>query len=179
MGAPNVYSQYIMKRGESKREKKPSVSWKSPEFNFREKGINWHLWAILIGLALIGVSVWQKNFLFVAFVIIAWFVVIYWANKKPEIWKFELDENGIKMILPKGDFEKFHSYSEMSGFDIHEGGKDFKNLVFKMEAKLSPYLKVVFPGEKEKEIEEFLLKFLPREEYEASASDSFLELIGF
>jgi hypothetical protein len=168
-----------MKKGESKSAEKKFVSWKAPEFRFREKGINWHLWAIFIGLALIGVSVWQKNFLFAAFVVIAWFVVVYWANKKPVVWEFKLNENGISIKLSGDDFEKFRSYSEISGFDIHEGGKDFKELVFKLDAKLSPYLKAVFPSAKEKEIEEFLLKFLPKEEYERSASDSFSELIGF
>ena len=179
MGARNVYSQYIMKKAESKSEKKDSVFWKAPEFRHRERGAVWHLWAVFIGLALMVVSLWQKNFLFSAFIAIAWFVVIFWSNKKPAIWEFKIDEDGVYVILPGKDFKKFYSYKEMIGFDIHPSEEKSRELVFRMDARLSPYLKIIFPADKEKEIEAFLADFLPREEYEKSASDSFLDLIGF
>jgi len=168
-----------MKNTESKSNKGELLSWEAPEFEYREKEISWYLVTASIGVVLILLALWQKNFLFAAFVLIAWFVIVYWANKKPIIWRFKLDEKGISIILPGEDFDKFHPYDEFEGFDVHEGEGEKKELLIKPKSKLSSYLKILFPVSKEKNIVDFLSKFLSHEEYEKSASDSFLKLIKF
>ncbi len=169
-----------MKKGESKSvETKKSFFWEAPEFEYRKKDVSWYLVMTVVGIIFIILAVWQKNFLFAVFILIAWFVIVYWASKKPTIWNFKLDEKGVHIILPGEDFGKFYLYNQIEGFDIHEAEEKNKELFFKLKTKFSPYLKILFPAAKETEIVGFLSGFLPREEYEKTASDSFLKLTKF
>jgi len=152
------------------------IEWQAPEFEYREKGVSWYWIGLIIAICLLAFSVWQKNFLFAVFTVIAYLVIVYSAGQKPTVWKFALDEKGVEIDPQKGKSiaSRFYKYEEIAGFDIWE-----KELVLKTNKKISPYLKMNFPAEKEKEIKEFLIKHIPEEEYDVSISDSFSKLIGF
>ena len=152
------------------------IEWQAPEFEYREKGVSWYWIGLIIAICLLAFSVWQKNFLFAVFTVIAYLVIVYSAGQKPAVWKFTINEKGVEIDPQKGKSiaSRFYKYEEIAGFDIWE-----KELVLKTNKKISPYLKMNFPAEKEKEIKKFLIKHIPEEEYDVSISDSFSKLIGF
>lgn len=164
-----------------KEEKKiPAFVWQAPEFEYRPKDVSWYWLSLIVGIILIALAVWQKNFLFMIFVIIAWLVITVMANRFPAVWEFKIDEKGINIALPKEKSNgKFYPYAEIEGFDIHFGGEDYKELILKTKSKLSPYLKINIHVADEEKIKDFLLKILPQEEYNQSLVDSFLKLIRF
>src|SRR3990167_8463140 len=57
------------------------LSWEAPEFEFREKTVSWY-WVTIIGAVLIlALAVWQRNFLFGVFILMAE-ALIFEFNKK-------------------------------------------------------------------------------------------------
>jgi hypothetical protein len=180
-----------MKKAKSKiikteKEEKPEISWQASEFEYYQKDVSWYWLSLIFAIILIALSVWQKNFLFVVFIVLAWLVIVSSSRRPPTVWSFKIDEKGIQINLPNSDpfSNKVYPYEEIDGFDIHEGqntegdGK-YKELVFKVRKRLSPYLKINFPAEQEEKIKNFLQKYIPKEEYASSLADSFSKLIRF
>ena len=158
------------------------IEWQAPEFEHRQKDVSWYWLSLMVSIILLGLSVWQKNFLFAVFIIIAWFVIIYSTSRIPTIWNFKLSEKGIEINLLKDDnsSNKFYPINEIEGFDIHrEGGQEYKELILKIKKRFSPYLKINFPLADETQIKDFLNKYISKEEYSESLADSFSKLIGF
>jgi len=186
-----------------------SIEWQAPEFEHRQKNVSWYWLSLLVSIILLALSVWQKNFLFAVFIIIAWFVIIYSTSRLPTIWNFKLSEKGIEINLPESDASsnKFYPINEIEGFDIHstaqtntdftqtntdtkkslyqsvsspsESMLEYKELILKIKKRFSPYLKINFPATDQEKITEFLQKYISKQEYSESLADSFSKLIGF
>jgi len=162
-------------------KKENFVSWQAPEFEYHQKDISWYWLSLIIAIILLALSVWQKNFLFAVFVIIAWLVIVYSSRRLPTIWNFKVSEKGIEIGLPNSDPSsiKFYPYTEIDGFDIHPADEKYQELILKLKTKFSPYLKINFPAGDEEKIKNFLQKYIPKEEYDSSLADSFSKLIRF
>ncbi len=171
--------------GQEKNKKQiEPIVWQAPEFEYVFKDVSWYWISLIVAAILLILALWQKNFLFAVFVVIAEAVVFSFANRFPAIWKFKIDGNGVSINFPDDEIgekngEKFYSFNEINGFDIHPVDKEYKELVFKFESKFSSYLKINIFADDEPKISELLLKFLPREEIKISMSDILLKLIKF
>ncbi len=167
------------------------ISWQAPEFEYRVKGVFWYWLSLIIAIILLALSIWQKNFLFAVFIVIAWLVIVYSASRTPTIWNFKISEKGIEINLPNNDWtsSKFYLFSEIEGFDIHssptppdqypETQPEYRELILKVKKRFSPYLKINFPLANEEKIKNFLQKYINKEEYSESLADSFSKLIRF
>ncbi len=171
----------IVKTRDSVPEGKPSIFWQAPEFEYIQKGASWYWLSLIIGIVVFALAIWQKNFLFAIFVVVAWLVIIYLTNRFPTVWKFEINERGIAISLPNDDSAsvKFYPYGEIEGFNIHSIGDEYKELILKLKSRFSPYLKINFYVKDEEKIKNFLLKHISEEEYRESLADSFSKLIRF
>lgn len=156
---------------------KNELTWEAPEFGYIEKEPFWFVSAGLLATVFFIFAVWQKNLLFAIFIIIATIVVFVWAKKKPETLLFKLNENGLRMggrnFYPWGDLEYFALLKS------HEEHDHLAELVVKREEKINPFLKIHIPPERIREIHEFLLQYLPEEEYEESFADAIGRIVGF
>jgi hypothetical protein len=159
---------------------KSAISWQAPEFESHPKDVSWYWLSLITTIIILALAVWQKNFLFALFIVIAWLVIIYLSRRSPTVWQFRIDEKGIEISLPKSrEARKFYPYEEINGFDIKSGSDKYKELILKLKTKLSPYLKINIHSADEEKIKNFLLKFLLKEEYHVSLADSVSKLIGF
>ena len=166
-----------------KKQIEPFV-WRAPEFEYTVKDVSWYWLSLIIAAILLILALWQKNFLFAIFVVIAEAVVFSFANRFPAVWEFKIDGDGILIKFPDGEAgkkadEKFYSFKEIDCFDIHPVNEEYKELVLRLKSKFAPYLKINIFAEDELKISESLLKFLPREEIKISMSDVLLKLIRF
>ncbi len=151
------------------------LKWQAPEFEYREKGISWYWISIIVAALLIGVSVWQKNFLFGFFVVAAEILVLAWANQKPPVVAFTLNERGVSIGA-----HKFHAYAEMESFSVDEmTEQEWPDLYFQFRKRLRPLLRVRVPHEKMAEVQKTLVAFLPQVKHERSLLDTFEEFVGF
>lgn len=154
------------------------VAWQAPEYEYRRKDVSWYWLSLILAIILLALSLWQKNFLFAIFVVIAWLVIVNQAARFPLIWNFKIDEKGIGIADKEGN-DKFYPYTDIDFFDIHIGGNDYKELVLKFKPRLTPLLKINIHSEDEEKINGFLLKYLPRKEVAVSLIDSLSKLIRF
>ena len=89
------------------------ISWRAPEFEYHEKTAGWYWTTVVIALIILAFALWQQNFLFGVFVIIAEILLVIWANKKPEIVEFVVGEKGILV-----DEKRNYSYSEIENYSV-------------------------------------------------------------
>lgn len=151
------------------------IKWQAPEFEYRPKGVSWYWVSIIVAVIILAIAVWQKNFLFGFFVILAEVLLLTWANREPQLVNFILTEKGLSV----GD-RKFHAFADVESFstDTHEGA-DWPDLFFEFRRRLKPLLKVKIPKGRAAEIEKSLKTILQQTEHEHSLLDTIEELIGF
>jgi hypothetical protein len=150
------------------------MQWEAPEFEYREKGVSWYWISIIVAAIVISFSVWQKNFLFGFFIVIAEMLFIVWGNRKPRMVHFSLNETAIVI-----DGAKHYFLKDLESFSVDELGGEWTELIFYSRAKLRTPLKLLLP---QGHLEEFragiknILKEIP---YEPTLIDSIEKLLRF
>jgi len=100
------------------------ITWHAPEFKYRYKDISWYWLSFAVAGVLILLSLWQKNLLFIIFIIIAESMIIIWANRFPKELRFKLDKKGVYI-----DKINFYPYEELDGFHILENEDEDSDLI--------------------------------------------------
>jgi hypothetical protein len=151
------------------------VKWTAPEFEFREKTVSWYWLTIIIAIVMLGVAVWQKNFLFGFFIVVAEILVLAWANRKPRNVEFILNERGLSV-----SGQKFHEYAELQNFSASTNpDEEWPSLSFQFKRNLKTNLKIKVPKGRAAEIQKILRTILPQVEYQKSLLDALEEFLGF
>ena len=150
------------------------IIWQAPEFKYRDKDISWYWMTIIIASLLVLISLWQRNFLFAIFTIIAEIMLMFWANEFPKDLQFKIDKNGIHIGKIKS-----YSYEEISGFHIIEGEDGAGELILKTKNKIHPYIKILLANEDTQKVKDYLKPHLSEMDYEESLSDIIFRIVGF
>ncbi len=151
------------------------IQWQSPEFEYREKGVSWYWLSIILAVVVLGLAIWQKNFLFGFFIVIAEILILVWGNREPRLVNFVLSEKGLAI-----DGGEPSPYEQITSFaiDTPEEGV-FANLFISFRRKLKPSLHINIPKERLAEIQKALTPLLPQQDPEQSFLDTLEELIRF
>lgn len=148
------------------------VRWSAPEFEYHEKT---HVWFLMVWggvAAVILFAVWQKNFLFAVFAVLAGWLVARWGKERPKDVDYELSDIGLSV-----DGGVAHPWGEFSGFAIHRlhhEDEGFSEFVMQRKSRLGTFFKVLMPNSKIQEARHAANHHLPEIEYE----DSFIEHIS-
>jgi hypothetical protein len=89
------------------------ITWYAPEYEHREKDNAWYWKTIIVATILIGLAVWQRNIMFVIFLLLAEIMIIVFGNRQPELIKFDIAEKGVR-IKDKW----FHPYTHLESFSV-------------------------------------------------------------
>lgn len=151
------------------------IKWQAPEFEYRPKSVSWYWISIIVAVIVLGVAVWQKNFLFGFFIVAAEILIITWANREPRLVGFTLSESGLSI-----GGQKFYAYAEMESFSSDdESGDEWPNLFLQFHKRLKPAIKIKTPKNRLAEIKKALASVLPQVRHEHSLLDTLEEFIGF
>ncbi|MDO8536839.1 MAG: hypothetical protein Q7R94_01175 [bacterium] len=151
------------------------IKWRAPEFEYRQKTVSWYWISIIIAAIILGVAVWQKNFLFGFFVILAEILIMAWANREPPLVDFILNEQGLSL-----GGSKFYAFAEMESFSIDDYSEtEWPSLFFQFHSRLKPDLKIKLPKARMTEIQKTLQPVLAQVEHKHSMIDTLQEFIGF
>lgn len=151
-----------------------SIKWQAPEFDYRKKDVSWYWMSIIVSVLILAFAVWQKNFPFGFFIVIAEIMVLIWASTEPPIIDFELNEGGISI----GE-KKFRAHKEFANFSIdEERGGEWSHVFFQFH-NARPRLKIKIPAARIGELRQALKGILPEIKHEHSLVDAIEELIGF
>ena len=151
------------------------IAWQAPEFEYREKDVSWHWISVIVAVLLLSAAVWQKNFLFGFFIVVAEILILVWANQKPRTIEFKLDEKGLAIGK-----NKFYPYREIAAFSLNEvAGDEWTDLAFRFQRSFRPPLKIQAPSQRLSEIEKALAPVVPRIDFEESFLETLERLLGF
>lgn len=150
------------------------ISWSAPESHFFEKSNRWYIGSAIIAGLIIVFSLWQENFLFVAFTVIAEILVLFWGGQKPRTIQYRLTPEGVVV----GD--RLFRFRNITGYALIEslGGPHYYELVFRQKQIASFYIKALVPNEQAPAIGDFLEGRLERFEYTPSVSEALMSRLG-
>jgi len=151
-----------------------TIDWEAPEFEYREKTVSWYWITIIIAACIIAFSVWERNFLFGFFVVLAEILIITWGNREPVIIPFLLTENSLEI-----GGHKIHSLKEFESWSADDIGGEWTELVFNFKTHVKIPLKVLVPDEKMEEIRRNLKTVLKEVEHQPSLIDAIEKLTKF
>lgn len=156
------------------------ITWAAPEFEYREKDVAWYWVSIIAAALIIAFSVWQKDFLFGLFIVIAEMLFIVWGNRVPAVVSFTLTDTeiaigGYKSYLMK----EFESWSVNSAGGAGAEGEEWADIAFYFRSHLHPPLAVLVPEEKLAEIRANMKTVLREIEHEPTLIDSIEKFLRF
>lgn len=154
----------------------PRIAWEAPEFEHRPKDQLWYWVSMVVALLLLGLAVWQKNFFFGIFIVIAEVLVIVWGSYEPQVIKFEVNERGLHI----GD--KSYPMRELRAFaaDI-EGVLDSEHpeIVIHFEHHFRPTLRIKVPARWLPDVRRTLRHHIPEEHFEPGFVEVLEKYLGF
>ena len=150
------------------------ITWEAPEFEHVEKSTTWYWGSMAVAIVLIAIALWQKNFLFAVFIVVAELVVFMFAGEKPKPWNFTIDERGVTI-----ENHKTYKYTDITLYDIHEFSDEYHELVLQTRSKVHHYIKIFIPVDLDEEIDDLLSEKIRRGEIEVSFLEILERLIGF
>lgn len=155
-------------------EEEGVIMWEAPEIEYVEKSTTWYWVSMAIAIVLIAIALWQKNFLFAVFVMIAELAVFMFAGEKPKMWEFTIDEVGVTI-----EGHKTYKYKDITLYDVHEFSDEYAELVLQTKSKVHHYVKIFIPVEYEEEIREVLDGKIKHGEIEVSLLETLERSLGF
>ncbi len=150
------------------------ITWQAPEFEYREKGVSWYWVSIILAAAMIAFAIWQRNFLFGAFVVIAEILLIAWGNATPATMDFTLTENDLLVGASKS-----YQIKLFQNFSANQISGEWTEIFFSFKAKIRTPMKILLPTEKMDDVRNNLRTVLREVEFEPSLLDSLEKIIGF
>ena len=119
------------------------VVWEAPEFEYRDKDVSWYWISMIIAALMIAFAVWQKDFLFGFFIVVAEILFIVWGNREPRVAAFTLTDEEIDI----GGY-KSHAMHEFESWSADETGGDWAELSLYFRAHLRTPLTVILPEDR-------------------------------
>ncbi len=156
-----------------KNKHSTTFSWEAPEYQYYHKDVGWYWLSILFASVIVLISLWQKNFLFALFVVIAEFLIISWGAQYPRTVRFEINEKGVEI-----DDKKTYLFSEIEHFAINNEG-ELSELIFHFKTKISPAVKIHFHTHDVRKIRGMLKARIPEVHHDEGVIDSLAKLIRF
>ena len=151
------------------------IDWIAPEFEYEEKDVLWFWGSIIAAVLIFAIAVWQKNFLFGLFTILAEILILVWGAHEPRQINFKLGENGLEIGK-----ERKYSFQELESFSIDKDWVDNgAELQLKIRGRLKSALKIIVPSEKISEVRSMLENRLSEKDPEHSISEILERFLRF
>jgi hypothetical protein len=150
------------------------LTWEAPEFEHVEKSTTWYWGSMIVAVILMGIALWQKNFLFAVFIMVAELAIFMLSEEKPKMWDFMIDHRGVTI-----EKHKLYKYSTIKMYDIHGFSDEYHELVLQTTSKVHHYIKMFIHVEDEERVAELLDQRIPRGEIEVTFMELIERAIGF
>ena len=149
------------------------MKWSAPEYKYYEKDVGWYWLVVIAAIIFTAISLWQRNFLFAVFVVIAAAMMIFWAKRQPDMIDFELSDNGLKIG------QKNYTKDYFESFSIREYNSEWDRLFLKTKSKISRSVAIPIPRHQIDKIKEYCLDSWEEVEHKDSLVDEISNFIKF
>ncbi len=151
------------------------ISWDAPEFEYREKDVSWYWLSIIAAAIIVAFAVWQKNFLFGLFVVIAEILLIIWGNRLPRTVSFSMTESGLTIGA-----EKKYAFKEFEKMSVNEDTiEGWVELIFVLRERFKAPLIILFPEDRLPDLRLHSKTILKEVPHDPSLIDSIEKLSRF
>ncbi len=150
------------------------MEWEAPEFEFREKGVSWYWISIIFAAFFIAFAVWQKDFLFGFFVVVAEILVIIWGDREPRMLPFYLSDDHLRI----GE-RKIHLIREFKGWSTDRNTEEWADIHFYFDSHWRAPLRMIVPHGRVEEVRKNLSPVLRELKHDMSLIDAIEKIIGF
>lgn len=149
-----------------------TIEWRAPEYNHKNRGIDF-LWTIgLIALASCIIAVWLGNYIFGIFILLSGACLIFFTAREPEEITFSISNNGVTMG------RDVHAWKIVKSFNIKDGNP-YDKLIIETTKKFLPLYTIPLPQSLSQEVKTSLIQIIPNTEIDESPSMLFMEKLGF
>lgn len=149
------------------------ISWRAAEYDHSEKGGGWYLSVGGVAFILLLVALWQRNFFFGIFILLAGIMAIGLGNRKPNVLDFKLTGEGCHLG------KEFYSYDNLENFSLRSRLNRLDEIVFKKKSTFNPYIRVLIDNHTAEKVRIFLVQKLPEVEDQSSLLDVLIDFLGF
>ncbi len=150
-----------------------NIKWQASEYHYHEKDVGWYWLVIILAIIITAIALWQRNFLFAVFTVIASITLLVWGHRKPSLIDFELNDQGLKID------EAFYGKDSFSGFFIIKQNGEWDKLLLKRKTKISSILTIPIPQNEFDKIKQYCLNFWTEAELKESMIDDISSLLKF
>lgn len=151
------------------------ITWEIPSHEHKERGFGFFVWIIAAMIVLLLFSIWQKNFLFGIFIILASGTLLFLSSQHPDTHEFSLTPSHIVF----GNYQDSYSYDEFSHFNVQEFSSDDIEIFFAFKHKnRNPIHMRIYKRDREKIIAILREKKLPQRDIEISLFESISKILG-
>lgn len=141
-----------------------NITWQASAALDYKHSSNWHLTLILVALILIGLCIWQQQWVTIGLIVIIVVTIFVTENHESPTLTYVLTEKGL------GISEKFKEFDKFRAFGMcHDG--DFWSLVLIPTSRFGTEITAYIPDNKKDEIEEFIANYLPKKDINSSFID--------
>ncbi len=151
-----------------------SIEWTAPEFEYRDKDVAWYWISIIVAAIMIAFAVWQHNFLFGFFIVVAEILIIAWANEIPRPIVFAIDDQGFTIGA-----HKYYALKEFQSWSTNDIGDGAHELTFHFKNKVRPPLAAIAPADMIEELRAGLKPILREIEHQSTLIDAIEKILGF
>ena len=104
----------------------------APEFEHRPKSVSWYWISIIIAATVIAFAIWEQNFLFGIFIVIAEVLFITWGNEAPAMVDFALTDSELAI----GDAKRY-AIKLFENFSVSEQNEAWAELYLHFQNKMA------------------------------------------
>lgn len=149
-----------------------NLKWTALEYEERERNRDW-FWALgIIVVTSSAASVIYGNYFFATLILLSGILLGFFANKKPNVVSYELNEKGLKIRT------RFYPYENIKSFWVRT---EIKPVLFiKSERLFMPMISIPLEESFSSSIQSiFLSKNIPEEEMREHVSEKIMDALGF
>jgi hypothetical protein len=130
-------------------------SWKVPEYDRPARSRNWYIIAGILAVLIIGYAVWDKNYIFALFMLIAAVIVMFFDKNDAQLLDVIIDRKGLKIG------SSFYEINELKDFFIiYRPEEGIKNLYFHFKSAIRHRLSIPLVNTDPVAIRGFLRRYL-------------------
>ena len=149
------------------------LEWSSYEHEYRVRGRYWILYPVVIATIAIVFAVLMHNYLFIAFIVISFTILVYYAKKAPEFVTYRIEKRGVWM----GD--KLFDFGRVKGFAIFKHPLMVSELLLETEHPLISTVHIRLENVDPEIVKEVISRYVPEKEHKDRAPEQIARIIGF
>jgi len=151
------------------------ISWQAPEYEHHPKDASWYWLSMMIAIIVLALAIWQRNFLFSVFIILAEVLILVWSNREPAMVEFALTDQRLTI-----NHRVKYLLSDVEHFSIEPHDElDWPILALRFHRRFRPPLHVRAPQNLVNDIRNHLQLVLAEAPWEDSLADTLERFLRF